>query len=114
MGEIFNKRLSEVQNMKSYSKTKQRALDDLATAYLQHNIPLDEGLKEVNTIKKALRANGYSVQEIEDYLIEYSYISKTQIRRLFHQSIYNEDLTIKSHIEVIPAHYTDKTVTYLS
>ena len=70
MGDQFNKRLKEVSHMKTYSKQKQRALDDLATAYLQDGKPLDDGLRIVNSIKKALRANGYNQQQIEDYLIE--------------------------------------------
>ena len=51
MGEIFEKRLEDCQNMKTYSKQKQRALDDLATAYLQDGKPLDDRLHIVNSIK---------------------------------------------------------------
>lgn len=111
MGEIFNKRLEEVSKMKEYSKRKQRALDDMATAYLQDGKPLDQGLFIVNSIKKALRANGYNQQEIEDYLIEYSYCSKTRIRKLYNESIYNEDCTIKKVVECIPVLHTDKSLT---
>ena len=113
MGEIFDKRLEEISKMKTYSKQKQRALDDLATAYLQDGKPLDQGLFIVNSIKKALRANGYNQQEIEDYLIEFSYISKTQIRNLFHQSIYNEDCSVKKVVECIPSFHTEKSLTDL-
>ena len=112
MGEIFDKRLEEISKMKNYSKRKQRALDDLATAYLQGK-PLDDGLHEVNKIKKSLRATGYSQQEIEDFLIERSYISKTSLRKYFHESIYNEDYTIKKVVECIPAFHTDKSLTDL-
>ena len=111
MGEVFNKRLEEAQNMKTYSKQKQRALDDMATAYLQDGKPLDQGLFIVNSIKKALRANGYNQQEIEDYLIEYSYCSKARIRRLFNESIYNEDCSLKKVVECVPAFHTDKSTT---
>ena len=111
MGEQFNKRLEEISKMKTYSKQKQRALDDMATAYLQDGKPLDQGLFIVNSIKKALRANGYNQQQIEDYLIEYSYCSKTRIRRLYNESIYNEDCSIKKVVECIPAFYTDKSLT---
>ena len=97
--------------MKEYSKRKQRALDDLATAYLQDGKPLDDGLFIVNSIKKALRANGYNSQEIEDYLIEFSYCSKTRIRGLYNESIYNEDCSIKKVVECIPAFHTDKSLT---
>ena len=111
MGEVFNKRLEEISKMKIYSKRKQRALDDLATAYLQDGKPLDEGLHEVNKLKKALRLTGYSSQQIEDYLIEYSYISKKSIRKYYHESIYNEDMSISSHVENIPAFYTEQCLT---
>ena len=111
MGEIFDKRLKEVSSMKTYSKCKQRALDDMATAYLQDGKPLDDGLHIVNSIKKALRANGYNSQEIEDYLIEFSYCSKTRIRGLYNESIYNEDCSIKKVVECIPAFHTDKSLT---
>lgn len=111
MGEVFNKRLEEVSKIKTYSKQKQRALDDMATAYLQDGKPLDDGLHIVNSIKKALRANGYNQQQIEDYLIEYSYCSKTRIRRLYNESIYNEDYSIKKVVECIPAFHTDKSLT---
>lgn len=113
MGEVFNKRLEEVRNMKTYSKRKQRALDDLATAYLQDGKPLDQGLHTVNKIKKALRATGYSIQQIEDYLIEYSYITKKSIRKYYHESIYNEDCSLKTVVECVPAFYRDETTTDL-
>ena len=113
MGEIFDKRLKEVSKMKTYSKRKQRALDDLATAYLQDGKPLDQGLYEVNKIKKSLRATGYSQQEIEDFLIERSYISKTSLRKYYHESIYNEDYSIKTVVECIPAFHTEKSLTDL-
>ena len=113
MGEIFDKRLKEVSNMKTYSKQKQRALDDLATAYLQDGKPLDQGLHEVNKIKKSLRATGYSQQEIEDFLIERSYISKTSLRKYYNESIYNEDCSIKKVVECIPAFHTNKSLTDL-
>lgn len=113
MGEVFDKRLKEVSNMKTYSKRKQRALDDMATAYLQDGKPLDQRLFVVNSIKKALRANGYNTQEIEDYLIEYSYCSKTRIRKLYNESIYNEDCSIKKVVECIPSFHTEKSLTDL-
>lgn len=113
MGEKFDNRLEEIKKIKTYSKQKQRALDDLATAYLQDGKPLDQGLFIVNSIKKALRANGYNQQQIEDYLIEFSYCSKTRIRKLYNESIYNEDCSIKNHIECIPAFYTEKSLTDL-
>lgn len=113
MGDIFDKRLEEISKIKEYSKRKQRALDDLATAYLQDGKPLDEGLHEVNKIKKSLRATGYTAQEIEDFLIERSYISKTSLRKYFHESIYNEDYSIKTVVECIPAFYSEKSLTDL-
>ena len=112
MGEKFNNELSKIKNMKTYSKVKQRALDDLATAYISNSYNgLDESLIAVKTLKKALRANGYSVQEIEDYLIERSYITKANIRKMYNQSIYNEDLTVKYEVECVPVFHTDKSTT---
>ena len=113
MGEIFDKRLKEVSSMKTYSKRKQRALDDLATAYLQDGKTLDQGLHEVNKIKKALKATGYSTQQIEDFLIERSYISKASLRKYFHESIYNEDCSIKKAVECVPAFYRAESTTDL-
>ena len=99
--------------MKGYSKRKQRALDDLATAYLQDGKPLDQGLHDVNKLKKSLRSTGYSTQQIEDFLIEYSYISKASLRKYYHESIYNEDMSVKAHVECIPSFYSDKSLTDL-
>ena len=54
MGEKFNNELSKIQNMKVYSKRKQRALDDLATAYISDSYNgLDESLIAVKSAKKA-------------------------------------------------------------
>ena len=114
MGEKFNNEISKVQTMKIYSKQKQRALDDLATAYISDSLgDLDQSLIGVKSIRKTLRANGYSQQEIEDYLIQYSYITKTQILKLYNQSIYNEDLTVKYEVECIPAFHSNKSTTDL-
>ena len=113
MGELFNKRLEEISKIKEYSKWKQRALDDLATVFIQRDKSLDQGIHEVNKLKKALRATGYNSQQIEDYLIEYSYITKKSIRKYYHESIYNEDYTIKKVVECIPAFHTEKSLTDL-
>lgn len=113
MGKIFDKRLKEISEIKIYSKRKQRALDDLATAYLQDGKPLDQGLHDVNKYKKVLRATGYSSQQIEDFLIEYSYISKASLRKYYHESIYNEDMSIKAQVECIPALHSEKSTTDL-
>ena len=113
MGERFNEELKKISEIKTYSKRKQRLLDDLATAYIQHDTPLDKALVSVKSLKKALRVNGYNDAQIEDYLIEFSYISKTQIRKLYTESIYNEDCTIRKEIECIPSFHTEKSLTDL-
>ena len=112
MGEKFNTELNKIQNMKNYNKTKQRLLDDMATAYISDSFNgLDESLISVKSMRKALRANGYTVQEIDDFLVEYSYITKRQIRLYYNQSIYNEDLTVRKEVEAIPTFYNEQCLT---
>lgn len=114
MGEKFNTELNKVQAIKSYNKTKQRLLDDMATAYISNSFNgLDESLIAVKSIRKALRANGYTAQQIDDFLVEYSYITKSQIRRYYNQSIYNEDCSIKSNVAQVVANHSDRTTTDL-
>ena len=112
MGEIFNKQLSKISSLKGYSKRKQISLDDMATAYIQHDQPLDIALHNVRKVKKVLKMKGFTQSEIEDFMLEFSYISKTQITKLYSESLYEADGTIRLEIECIPF-YTDYNTTDL-
>lgn len=114
MGEKVNNELSKISKMKAYSKRKESLLSDLATAYISDKIgTLDESLIAVKSMRKALRATGYTEQQIDDYIIERSYITKADIRKMYNQSIYNDDMTIKSEVEILPAFHTDNNTTDL-
>ena len=111
MGEKFNQEIDKIKALKSYSKQKESLLSDLGTAYISDQFEgLDKSLVAVKSMRKALRAAGYSQQEIEDYLIQYSYITSTLIRKMFNESIYNEDCSIKNVVEIVPFH-TDYNTT---
>ena len=112
MGEIFDNKLSKIQNMKKYSLNKERMLSDMATAYISDSFNgLDESLKAVHSMRRALSAAGYTLQEIDDFLIERSYITKSQINKMFNQSIYNDDNSLIASVECVPAFHTDKSTT---
>lgn len=104
MGEIFNTELKRIKEISAYNKSRAYSmLDDMATAYLSTDFNgLDKSLLAVKTTKKLLRSMGYSKSEIQDYLLEHSYITKTRIRKLRIESIYNEDCTIRKEVENVP------------
>ena len=60
-----------------------------------------------------LRATGYSPDQVNDFILERAYISKADIRKVFNESIYNFDDTIRKEIETIPAHFTGQCTTDL-
>ena len=65
---------------------------------------LNESVFE-RTIKKYLRAKGYTRQEVEDYLLQFAYMPKfkiSQLRSECSETIYNNDNTIKKSIECLP------------
>ena len=105
MGKYFDEKLSKVSQLAKYNKVKSsRILDDMATAYISgvELKGLDEALSGVFSIRKSLLSQGYTIAEIDDYLLEYSYITKTQIRKLRTQSIYmNDSVSIAPNIENI-------------
>ena len=118
MGEKFNREIEKIKAIKTYSKRKQVLLDDMAsgflTAYAEHECSLDKGLIRIKSTRKALMAIGnYSIDQINDFIIEQSYISKSTLRKMFHQSIYNYDDTIRNDVETIPAHFSGKCTTDL-
>jgi len=110
---------SEIQKAisKSYNKSvSSRILDDLATAYISQPAHghLDESLRAVKSTRHALAREGYSIAEIDDYLLEHSYLSKTQIRKLRTQSIHIDDSgSLNPAIENRIANHSDQTTTDL-
>ena len=111
MGQLVNEELEKLSKTKKYSLSKERKLSDIATAYISDEFKgVDESLKAVRKMRKALLMAGFSLQEIDDFLIERSYITKKQISNMFNQSIYNEDCSLIPVVECIPFH-TDKTTT---
>ena len=115
MGEKFNTEIKKAEKLSKYNSYKaSKLLDDLATAYISTEFNgLDDSLIAVKTAKKAMRAQGIPQHIIDEYFIERSYLSKTQLRNFVNDSIYTEDesMRIKPVIELIPAFHTDKTIT---
>ena len=99
----FIEQLEEIKKIKTYSEKKQNLLDDMASAYIADNKgDLNESIKSIKTMRKALKMKGYSLREINEYILQYSYLSKSKINRMFSQSMYNEDNSIKSVVECVP------------
>jgi hypothetical protein len=116
MGEIFNKEIEKVEKLTKYNQIKaSRLLDDMGTAYLSTEFNgLDKSLIAVKTAKKAMRAQGIPQHTIDDYFLERSYLSKSQLRNFCNDSIYTgESVRINPVIERIPAHFTEQTTTDL-
>lgn len=118
MGEKFNNEIEKIKEIKTYSKRKQVLCDDMAsaflTAYADNECSLDQGLIRIKSTRKALMAIGsYSIDQINDFIVEQSYISKSTLRKMFNQSIYNDDDTIRNDIETIPAHFSGQCTTDL-
>lgn len=116
MGQIFDDELNKAENLVKYNKQKaSRLLDDMATAYLSTEFNgLDKSLIAVKTAKKALRAQGYSQEVIDDYMLQRSYLSKTNLRHLMNDSIYTDDsVMVKPIIELRVASHNDCTTTDL-
>lgn len=102
--EIFNEQIKKAEKLSHYNKSRaSRLLDDLATAYISQDFnTLDKSFYAVKSARKSLSSAGYTLAEIDDYLLQYSYITKTQINKLRNQSIYlNDSISIAPHIENI-------------
>ena len=111
---IFDEQLQKAQEIAKYNKLRSsQLLDDLSTAYISNEFDtLDKSYYAVKSIRKSLRSQGYTLAEINDYLLEYSYITKTQINKLRNQSIYMHDsMTITPHIENIADRETKQKAT---
>lgn len=117
MGEKFNTEIEKIKAIKTYSKRKQILIDDMASgflaAYADNDCSLDQGLIRIKTMRKMLRAKGYTPDQVNDFIIERAYISKADIRKIFNESIYNFDDTIRKEIETIPAHFSGQCTTDL-
>ena len=116
MGQIFDEEISKAEKIAKYNKTRSaKLLDDMATAYLSTEFNgLDKSLIAVKTAKKALRAQGYSQADIEDYMLQRSYLSKTNLRHLCNDSIYTgDDNMLNPVIELRVASHSDRCTTDL-
>lgn len=113
MGEVFDKELEKAKSL-AYNKSRQaRVLDDLSTAYLSTDFEgLDKSLISVKMARKYLRSRGYTQAEIDDFFLQKSCLSKTSLRKLRNESIYNEDNSIRDIVSCIPFH-TDTNTTDL-
>lgn len=110
MGLNFNSELDRIKEIQSYNVERaSKMLDDLSTAYIsasEHG-GLDKSLIAVRTFKKLLRSHGFTIADINDFLIEKSYISKRRIRDLKTESIFQSDSqSIRPEIMAIKTEYT--------
>jgi len=118
MRENFDSELEKIETISKYSKTRAcKMLDDMGTAYLSSYSSqehLDTSLIHIRTAKKYLRSKGFTQAEIEDYMLEKSYISKTDLNRLRTESIYMCDSpSLAPHIENIVDRQNSRTTTDL-
>lgn len=108
---IFEEQIEKAKKLSGYNKQRaSRLLDDLATAYISDSFDtLDKSYYAVKSARVSLRAQGFTVSEIDDYLLEYSYLTKTKINKLRHQSIYmNDSPAIAPYIENIESRETKR------
>lgn len=117
MGEQFNSELKRVEELNKYSKKRaSRILDDMATAYLsgREHGGLDKSLIAVRQAKKALRMQGFNQDFIDDYFLQKSYLSKTQLKQFMNESIFTgENGTINPVIEQLQAREQRKNINDL-
>ena len=62
--------------------------------------------------RKYLSSQGYTQAEIDDFFLQKSCLSKTSLRKLRNESIYNEDNSVREVVECVPF-YTEKCTTDL-
>ena len=115
MGEKFNSELEKAEKLSKYNIHKASKLfDDLATAYISTEFNgLDKSLIAVKTAKKALRAQGIPAHIVNEFFIERSYLSKSQLRNFVNDSIYTEENNINPVVECIPSFHRDENTTDL-
>ena len=115
MGEKFNEELKKAEKLSKYNAHKaSKLLDDMGTAYISTEFEgLDKSLIAVKTAKKALRAQGIPAHIVDEYFIERSYLSKSQLRNFVNDSIYTEENNINPVVECIPSFHRDENTTDL-
>lgn len=115
MGEKFDTEIKKAEKLSKYNSYKaSKLLDDLGTAYISTEFNgLDKSLIAVKTAKKALRAQGIPAHIVNEYFIERSYLSKSQLRSFVNDSIYTEDNEINPIVECIPSFHRDENTTDL-
>ena len=114
MGEQFDKELQKAEKLSKYNMSRaSRLLDDMATAYLSDEFHgLDKSLVAIKTAKKAMRAQGIKQDIIDEYFLQRSYLSKTQLRQFVNDSIYTGD-SLRPEVENIVALHMSRTTTDL-
>jgi hypothetical protein len=115
MREQFDSELKRIEKISKYNKDRSIGmLDDMATAYISSNEygHLDTSLVVVRSTKKLLRSQGFSRDEVNDYMLENSYLSKTQIRKLRLQSLDDVQYS-KEIIDNRPLLHSERTTTDL-
>ena len=113
--ENFDSELNRIEAISKYNKDRSLSmLDDMATAFISAPAygHLDKSLTAVRVARKALRATGKTKADIDDYLLECSYISKTKLKHLTTASIYT-DTTLDQLADKRPALFTERTTTDL-
>jgi hypothetical protein len=116
MREKFDSELQRIKKISAYDTERAcRMLDDMATAYISVSEygHLDTALTAVKVAKKAMRAQGLTQDLIDDYFLQRSYLSKTQLRDFKNQSIYTDTGDIAKTITSKIALFTDRTTTDL-
>lgn len=114
MREKFDSEIQKAISKRYNKKLSSRLFDDLATAYISQPAHghLDDSLKAVKSTRSILAREGYSTAEIDDYLLEHSYLSKTRISKLRTKSIHIDDSGILNPaIENRIACHSDQTTT---
>jgi hypothetical protein len=116
MREKFDSELQRIKKISAYDTERAcRMLDDMATAYISASEygHLDTALTAVKVAKKAMRAQGLTQDLIDDYFLQRSYLSKTQLREFKNSSIYTDNGDIDKTITSKIALFTDRTTTDL-
>jgi len=114
MREQFNSELERIEKISKYATGRASGmLDDLATAYISASEfgHLDKSLISIRTAKKHMRAQGHTKEQINDYFLERSYLSKTTLRQITTDSIYNADNSLKPIIENLTINNYNENVT---
>ena len=103
MREQFDSELMRIKEISKYNQERASVmLDDMGSAYLyayDNNEHLDKSLLTVRVSRKSLKAKGYAKDFINDYFIQRSYLSKTTLKSLSHESIFLSDESLNPMVE---------------